>query len=501
MIESRHQFQLQGNCGLRTNIHLALSWPLKFHSGFTHDLFPRRERIMASNHLFELSPLDHIIARIYTSYILHFDTDDTDAAVRAIENGVRRLASHVPFLAGDVTLSKPPESPKNRARVSLSPLSVDQVPMLNVRHHSEHPDQGFPHEALHPLPPFLPFSSPSPVLRFQANPFQNARVILVMSFHHHIIDGSGAEQVLKALAECCRAADDQTDLSLPRTIADNEPALGARVSAWPKQCTTRVDHTNDFGPDILGVDISAEQFAELEAAMSAAVKTKRFSFSSEKIRQVKDLCNQLGSSSSKPSSSNDVFTALLALSIDQAQNQTQAEGRSLDAEKEAHVMMIVDMRSRIQPPLPNTYLGNMILPVRTDLYHSGPIASETPEYKHLAQVARTSAGIRAKLSSMNETDVYSVASMISEQDDWAATGGRPANAFFTSWRHLGVYEFDFGSALGHMANMDTDPGLMAGVCTVLPPRDKTTAPWEIKITMKPDAFERFEKDPLVRRIL
>lgn len=463
----------------------------------------KERKIMAPNYFFELSQLDHIVARNHTSYVLHFNTEDTDAARRTIEKGVQRLVSAVPFLAGNVTLSKGPESPINRARVSPSSLPVDQVPMLRVKYHDTYEFQDTSNRELHPLPLFTPFSESPPVLRFQANIFQkNARVVLAMTFHHHVMDGSGAEQILKAFSECCRASDDQTELTISSTIAEDEARLREKVSTWPSQCATRMDHSSDFGPDLFGVDITAEQFAQLEAQMSAAVRTRRFRFSPEKVRQVKDICSKLGTESIQISS-NDVVTALVAIGIDQALNPSPTEDWKPD--DNASVMMVVDMRARIRPPLPTNYVGNMIMPVHTELYPSGAEQSAaTFGDEDLLRVARLAAGIRRKLQSMNEADVYSVAAMVEAQDNWAATGARPANAFFTSWRHLGVYEHDFGAQLGQVVDFNTDSGVLPGVCIILPPRvtgqDRTTAPWEVNLTMKPESFARFE-DGVVSRIL
>lgn len=455
---------------------------------------------MAPTTFFELPPMDHVVAKVYTSYILHFDTKDTGASLKIIQNGVDRLTSHVPFLSGDVILSKAPETPVNRARVVPSRLTPEQVRMLHIKHHQHDQVTG---RGLFPLPMFIPPSQEAPLLRFQANVFKD-RITLVMSFHHHAFDGTGAERILEALAECCRAPDDHTELSLPSTIAANEARLRNEISEWPSKCVTRKDHSNEFGPALYDVNITSEQWAQIEATMAAAVTTKKFAFCSEKIRQVKGLCQKILGTSTIISS-NDLVTAMLALCIDRAQNPNRDKaGRQED---DASVLMIVNMRPRVHPPIPSTYLGNLILPVRTAIYPSNPHPIECAgdqADQNVVTLAQLATEIRTKLQSMNETDAYSMSAKIAEQDNWNDLGGKNASAIFTSWRHLGVFEVDFGGQLGPIKDFETEPGLMPGGCIMLPAppnlEDKTPATWNVDITMKPEDFERFEKDELLARI-
>lgn len=62
-------------------------------------------------------------------------------------------------------------------------------------------------------------------------------------------------------------------------------------------------------------------------------------------------------------SSNDIITAVLGISVDRARHPTRASNN-----ENARVTMTVDLRSRVQPLLPNIYVGNTALPVRGDIY-------------------------------------------------------------------------------------------------------------------------------------
>ena len=106
-------------------------------------------------------------------------------------------------------------------------------------------------------------------------------------------------------------------------------------------------------------------------------------------------------------SSNDIITAILGISVDRAQHPKRASNN-----ENAGVTMTVDLRGRVQPPLPDTYVGNTAIsstrrylpPLSQD--HQIPVedAQET-DILRLTQVALQ---LRSKLASINEIPAYSV---------------------------------------------------------------------------------------------
>ncbi|OJJ87100.1 uncharacterized protein ASPGLDRAFT_43586 [Aspergillus glaucus CBS 516.65] len=116
-------------------------------------------------------------------------------------------------------------------------------------------------------------------------------------------------------------------------------------------------------PPVLDYSIASEQWAAMEAAMSSTIKPKSFRFSPEKVAQVKQRCKK-SLPMLQPSSfisSNDIITAILGISIDRAQHPKRASNN-----ENAGVTMTVDLRGRVQPPLPDTYVGNTAFPVQND---------------------------------------------------------------------------------------------------------------------------------------
>lgn len=92
-----------------------------------------------------------------------------------------------------------------------------------------------------------------------------------MSFSHFALDGTGAGTILEALAQCCKATNDGTDVTIAANIAKTEIALRKDVSLWPSRCEIRLDHLRDMGPPVLDYSITSEQWAAMEAAMSSTI--------------------------------------------------------------------------------------------------------------------------------------------------------------------------------------------------------------------------------------
>lgn len=461
---------------------------------------------MAENsELIALTPIDHAIAKFYLPYLLYFNTPNTETALQTIEYGVRKLVCHLPWLAGDVVFQNEPSGPQNKGYI-VSPDSLQAVPMLRTKcFDSDGEFHTHPVQDYLPLPCFIPTSQQRPVLRFQANAFPN-KIIFVMSFMHAAMDGTGAGVVLQALAECCKVMDGSPD-TITASVAKNEVSIRQEVSSWPLKCKTRLDHSVDLGSPVFDSNITSEQWTAIEAAMSSAVKTKKFTFSPEKIAQTKETCNKLlpEFQSSSFISSNDVITAILGICIDRAQHPTRASQN-----ENASVTMTVDLRNRVNPPLSDTFVGNMSFPVRSNIHfpqHKQASMRDGIEtdFLHLTQLALQ---LRSKLGSMNESFAYSVSAAVADQGNWCTVEAKPGDVIVTSWRHLKVFSIDFGEGLGKIYDFDAGLSLVPGACILMPSKtqgdaleDKPAVNWEASITMKAGDFDVLVTDTLFSRIL
>ncbi|QKX58841.1 uncharacterized protein TRUGW13939_05969 [Talaromyces rugulosus] len=466
-----------------------------------------------------LSPLDHIPAKLFLPYILYFDTADPQTATHSIQKGIDKLISQLPWLAGDVILHSAPEGPKNRMHIAppRSSPSQEVPPMLQIKHFDR--DEDFRTHPVHcylPLPTFIPALEQRPVIRFQANVFPS-KIALAMSFWHSVFDGTGAGVILEAVAECCKTtANNEAETPMAQIIAKTHTELRNTVSAFASKCQVRLDHTVELGTPIFDPSISSEQWNAIESAAASAVETKRYTFSPEKVAEVKETCTRLlsqlqapsssssSSSSSAWISSNDIITAMLVICVDRTLHPDRA-----DKTKSADFLMAVDMRSRVHPPLPETYLGNSIFPVHDNIYFEETATSQTgqddadadADLLHLTQLALH---IRTKLGQMDETVAYSSSAAVAEYEDWAKIEAKPAGIIVTSWRSLKTFSLDFGPGLGCIEDFEPGLALVPGGCILLPSRvvsPEKTPPWEVCITMKMGDSKMLVQDPLFSRIL
>lgn len=463
---------------------------------------------MSAPDLLALSPLDHLPAKLFLPYILHFDTVDPQTAVHTLKSGIGKLVSQLPWLAGDVVLHDSSQGPKNRMHIAPPRIPPSEISMIQIKDFGSNQDiRSHPVRDFLPLPTYIPASEQRPVLRFQANIFPG-KIILAMSFWHSVFDGTGAGVILEAVAECCQTPGDQSETSIAQTIAKTHIDLRNTVLAFPSKCQMRLNHSVELGTPVLDPSISTEQWNATEEAMASTVETKRYTFSPVKVSKLKDICQQRLPQlrASTRLSSNDILTAALAICVDRTVHPERA-----NKTQPADFLMAVDLRSRVKPALPDFYLGNSIFPVHDDIYpknipgpEPGDGEDEDADLLHLAELALR---VRTKLAAMDETVAYSASAAVAEYDDWTKVEAKPASIIVTSWRGLNIFSLDFGPGLGFIKDFEPGLALIPGGCIFLPSRASPLQNGglgemrEVCVTMKKGDGEVLVKDPLFNCIL
>ncbi|RAH69521.1 uncharacterized protein BO66DRAFT_392444 [Aspergillus aculeatinus CBS 121060] len=467
-----------------------------------------------------LSPLDHIPAKLFLPFILYFDTPDPQTALNTLKGGIDKLVWQLPWLAGDVVFHQKPDGQKGRMHIAPPQVPLSQVSMLQIKYFDQDKElRSHPVQAYLALPTFIPASEQRPVLRFQANVFPS-KLVLAMSFWHNVFDGTGAGVILEALAECCQFSTEQTETPLAQIIAATHITLRNHVSSFPAQCKTRLDHSVELGPPVFDPSTSTEQWSAMESALAFVVETNRYTFDPHKVAQLKDLCTEqlqtLSPTTASWISSNDIITATLALCVDRVLHPERASTpttTTTTTPEPADFLMAVNLRNRVRPRIPDTYVGNMIFPIHDTIDPPKPLPSAedhptTDEERDLRRLAQLALRVRTRLSAMDETVAYSASAVVADHDDWATVEGRPAGIIVTSWRDLNTYSLDFGTGLGYIEDFEPGLALVSGGCIFLPARmsgggvrDRATAPWEVCVTLRVGDSETLLQDPLFRRIL
>lgn len=87
--------------------------------------------------------------------------------------------------------------------------------------------------------------------------------------------------------------------------------------------------------------------------------------------------------------------------------------------------------------------------------------AQEADFLHLTQLALQ---LRSKLASMNETLAYSVSAAVAGREDWCSIEAKPGDVIVTSWRHLRMFDLDFGEGMGKIVNFEAGLSLIPGAC-------------------------------------
>jgi fumigaclavine B O-acetyltransferase len=116
-------------------------------------------------------------------------------------------------------------------------------------------------------------------------------------------------------------------------------------------------------------------------------------------------------------SRNDVLTALLAICMNRARKNQQTNNLP------SSLGVSVNLRRKFHPSLPESYLGNTIIPLVVDIdpptVHSTPRCGTTPLHADLNELTTLSLRTRKELILLDhKTYMAGLISYLREQSDW-----------------------------------------------------------------------------------
>ncbi|KAE8342002.1 transferase family-domain-containing protein [Aspergillus arachidicola] len=452
---------------------------------------------------FLLTPLDDTSPEVYTSCCLIWYLKDPSRASLAIQTGIDRLVSHLPFLAGILETGE-----KGRKEVKPSCGELKMLPMLSVKHHHHSaPPPNSLDSSYCPLPAFIPATQQRPVLRFQANIMTDA-LILGTSCHHSVFDGTGLGTIFEMLATFTHSssvAEAAAACCSPQPLTDCQKELESRMAIR--------NTSTPLLPDSDRKDHSAQYTTgPLIFRKVPEVITRRFVLSASRVQSLKERCTAFLDASmddhhpTAQVSSNDVFTAFLALCVRMAQTD---ENGSLNRSDPSQLVMAVDLRGRIVPAIPRAYLGNMVTVIR-EYYTCGAKECRAPteldDDYFFSLVAGLASNIRRRVAAINDEYTRELVSYL------RVKRGQGKKVFVnvvgttivTSWRHLKVYMLDFGEGLGLVDRMEVlTQGSPDGSIIVMPKRPRassegcaTDSHWEVVLSLSSPAMNTLMSNPL-----
>ncbi|XWS13088.1 hypothetical protein CRYUN_Cryun36dG0007500 [Craigia yunnanensis] len=259
-----------------------------------------------------------------------------------------------------------------------------------------------------------------PLLVLQVTTFKCGGVCLGVGFHHTIGDGTSAVHFINSWADTARGLSPSIAPSMDRTL------FRARVPPTPTFHHVEYDPPLSMKTKSHPISASESQSDDLKPSIVSI-----FKLTADQLNILKAKPNINNADTSKYSTYN-ILTAHVWRCISKA--------RGLSNDQATKLYILIDGRSRLNPPVPPGYLGNVIFPIAT-IAQAGDLQSEpfTDTIKRTHEL----------LKQVNDEYLRSALDYIEKVPDLStlARGShtfRCPNLSVNSWVRLPIYDADFG---------------------------------------------------------
>lgn len=416
------------------------------------DLDLVRPTTPCSPQIIPLTPLDQVAFRLYVTFVHCFSlpprTDHKGLYLR-LKYGLSETISELPFLGGCII---PEVGKSGRVQIQINEGYGIRFPYRDYtdalsqtswrRSYDELKAAHFPISALDAgkLSPveFVPTSPTPPVMVVQAN-FIDGGLLLTTSIHHSASDATGFATVLKIWAKHSRS-DCETggilSLTTPNWRAmDRSVLMKGHAEA----------HIRD-SPELRVRDSLELTVLQRTGVISACPARENgiFYFSPSRLAQLK-----LAASSDKPTdpwiSTNDALCALLGRHISRARGLGPLESGG-QGTLPVQFTLAVQGRRRLAPPLPEEFLGNVVILCPATLDINTLTSPTSPLY----DAAST---LRKALNSIDSGYLRGRIGMIDSIPDLnnlevAVFDNPQRDLLVSSWSDLGLLQVDWGQGIG-----------------------------------------------------
>ena len=386
------------------------------------------------------SLLGQVPLNFYTQVLLGFSLDpqNIEAAVKNLTDGIRTLIESFPFLAGRVVLEGNNSTSSGVYRV----VAREDVDILKIKDCTSYcvsfadilsakapasmldgnllaPMKGIP-EAHNP-------ASSLPVFLLQLNIVKGG-AILCSSCMHQSLDMNGQGQLLSLLAQACNSQQFRNE----DIIAGNLD--GSTVIPLLGNSEIPLKHENFRCLSRLGLNVPA-------AEVSSSAPWTYFRFTKASLIKLKTEAMSGANGASDWVSTNDALTAFIW------QRVAIARSRRFGPETSMFCDRLVNIRGRLQPPVPAGYMGHMLILDQIALSF-GQLAK--------ASLSDLAVQLRRSLNSIDDYHIRSAATVIKNEKDrstfqYGANAVTGRDLTVSSWAGLNLGSISFGPALGRAA--------------------------------------------------
>ncbi|KJZ71065.1 hypothetical protein HIM_09537 [Hirsutella minnesotensis 3608] len=378
-----------------------------------------------SDDVITLSTIDQHALRIYSKFVIVFKTEGEDQirdGIRALKRGLAKALCEHPDFATQIV--QKPGSTRKELELRIGPESG--VQLRTVDHSSRIDESQDCHELLRgrryadlergnfPLTDvpeelfFIPHADPEdfcpagvPALLVQANVLDGA-IILGISWHHSVSDACGMNTMCRAWAQATNIACTEGEAWNP-----DEPTTDNSFERWRLSYGTRAtiaefpeyvveESARSPGPN-------SQHLLDRKFIAYEACKVSMWHFSAESMQSFTELLNSAGQGNEQRYTQVEAISALLWKHLSRARRlETSFPGGS------SLFTTRVDYRSRMSPPLPQKFIGNINQPVpRVRLSLREVCAASTPQ--SLAELAGV---IRKTVSESGDKEVRKLVGFI-----------------------------------------------------------------------------------------
>ena len=465
----------------------------------------------AIEHVIKLSSIDHCMPRAYIRVCLAFRLGPLDSVQKALAGLGRFLKNTVdaaPFLAGYVHPSPEVDGSVGRLEIRLTQKDINTFPFIQTRRftaeempwtYDELSEKGLPPSAIRPdLVSALPENTNdnrAPVFRVQANLLEGGLIVSIY-LHHCVTDGSGLGLVVSGsllngtqVRENVNGAADAVRVDRDgESSASNERDLAAIVAAEtrlrgllsrsdPYDAERHISHSKAPTASSAG-----------RGCVFAIPHPKRDEFKAMVTKFLPKDDNNV----TPFITDHDVLQALLWHRLSRARKPSL---RATSKVTTSTLLIPVNVRGRMLPPLPSSYFGSAVdfASVRLGLAH---LSTSTPsayaltalEIRHAVNAVQDSY-VRATIALSNTPNVDVRDLQAANMD--RATG---ADMYITSWMGLPLYEKgDLGMGLGKPDWVRKPWSRDPGACIILP-QDPRRDEVEIVVQLVGEDMERLLRD-------
>ena len=453
----------------------------------------------------KLSALDQLQPRTYTSLVLSFpvSAERLTSATSHFRQGLERTVVDIPFLASDVVAAS-----TRPGEVELRPRSARQSALFNVKDLTA-AGSGWKHSYRELHSAYIPMSeldgnvlAPAGMVREEEAAAMAAQLniidggcLLCVCVHRSVMDSTGVATCLRLWARRCRELQGAPEIQpgaaeLEARSLDRRPLFGGEAKA---EVTKHPAYKITQAPP--GSKAFSDEAGRQSTLSTSSTAVAMFGIDMDTLIGFKhDMLEHLAEHGSDGAwvSSHDVLCAILWHAITAARSSSDIDESSSTAGS-SRLGMAVEARTKLEPPLPTTYLGN------ASLYGTTARALSGLEESSLSSLAETALAVRRLYTSVDDAHIRSLIRLADHAPDPRAIQPKLESSLdkdleISSMMELDVYDYEWGG-FGGDGKVDylRMPGAVCeGRCIILPRLADGAV--EVVVGLKPAQMDRLKRE-------